>query len=101
MQEREQRLERLLRSAATVKPAARSLPLGFDTRVLAIWRSGAGGNGNAVAELLRRVAVVAATVIVIATATGVREVKKTRDALEPLPNEFAIADTLIQEESWR
>src|SRR5436309_2906401 len=91
-------IDRLLRSAAQMgeeHPAA--MPFGFDTRVVALWRA-ALPTGNGVMQLLRRVAVLSAAVIVISTLTAVREARRSRQQYNELTNEFAIADRAIQDE---
>jgi hypothetical protein len=91
-------IDRLLRSAAQrdeEQPAA--MPFGFDTRVVALWRA-ALPTGNGVVQLLRRVAVLSAAVIVISTLTAVREARQSRQQYSELTNEFAIADRAIQDE---
>jgi hypothetical protein len=91
-------IDRLLRSAAQAHeevPAA--MPFGFDTRVVALWR-GAAPKANGVMSLLRRVALLSAAVIVISTIAAVREASQSRDIGESFTNEFAIADTAIQDE---
>jgi len=92
------KLDRLLRSAAQGRddhsPAA---PFGFDTRVVALWRAG-GKSSNGLSHLLRRVAILASAVIVIATAAAFREFKTQDNLNEPSANEFAIADSVIQDE---
>lgn len=90
--------DRLLRSAAQAgeeHPAA--MPFGFDTCVVALWRA-AMPNGNGVMRLLRRVAVLSTAVIVISTIAAVREANQSREIRESLTNEFAIADSAIQDE---
>lgn len=90
-------LDRLLRSAARVKDdSPAEMPFGFDTRVIALSRG--GGNGSAMAGLLRRVALVAATVIVFASAGAYVEFDRSSDAILSSGNEFAIADSAIQDE---
>ena len=95
-------LDRLLRSAGRASedesPAA---PFGFDTRVMALWRASRAANGNGLARLVRRVAVAAMTVIVIASAAALYEASQEPDADEPYGNEFAIADSAIQSEVFR
>ena len=92
------RLDRLLRSAAQVgDEAPASAPFGFDTRVVALWRASAS-NGNGLARLIGRVAILAMIVIVISTTAAFREFNKSREIGEPLTNEFAIADSTIQNE---
>ena len=91
-------IDRVLRSAAQrgeENPAA--MPFGFDTRVVALWRAGLP-MGNGVMQLLRRVAVLSAAVIVVSTIAAVREANQSREIRGSLTNEFAIADSAIQDE---
>jgi hypothetical protein len=91
-------IDRLLRSAAqTDEEVPPSMPFGFDTRVVALWRAGTS-KGNGVIQLLRRVAVLSIAVIVISTIAAVREANQSREIRESLANEFAIADSAIQDE---
>ena len=96
----DEKLNRLLRSAAQApEDVPTSAPFGFDTRVVALWRAGGkSSNGNGLAQLLQRVAILASAVIVIATAAAFREFKKQDNLNEPSANEFAIADSVIQDE---
>jgi len=90
-------VDRLLRSAARVKddgPA--EMPFGFDTRVIALSRR--KGNGPAMAGLLRRIALAAAAVIVFASAGAYLEFARSGDAAESFANDYAIADSAIQDE---
>ena len=94
-----QSLERLLRSAAQVKDETPvSMPFGFDTRVVALWRAGLGKEGNGLAHLLRQVAVVTVAIIVISTGAAIYELNNERENTEPFTNAFAIADSAIQAE---
>ena len=91
-------IDRLLRSAAHVdEEVPAEMPFGFDTRVIALWRAGAPMT-NGVMQLLRRVAVFSMAVIVISTVAAVREANQNREIRESLTNEFAIADSAIQDE---
>jgi len=91
-------IDRLLRSAAqTDEEVPASMPFGFDTRVVALWRAGTP-KANGVIQLLRRVAVLSIAVIVISTIAAVREANQSREIRESLANEFAIADSAIQDE---
>ena len=82
-------LDRLLRAAAKEKDETPvEMPLGFDTRVVALSRR--NGNGAAFGALLRRVALAAAAVIVLATGGAWVEFNRN--------DEFAIADSAIQDE---
>jgi hypothetical protein len=90
-------LERLLRAAAQAKEdAPAEMPFGFDTRVIALSRR--NGNGSAFAGLLRRVALVAAAVIVFASAGAYFEFDRGADVVIDAGNEYAIADSAIQDE---
>ena len=91
-------IDRLLRSAAQAdEDAPAVMPFGFDTRVVALWRAGSPKQ-NGVIQLLRRVAVLSVAVIVISTIAAVREINQNREIRESFANEFAIADSAIQDE---
>ena len=93
-----EQIDRLLQSAAQVDeeiPAV--MPFGFDTRVVALWRAGMP-KANGVMQLLRRVAVLSIAVIVISTVAAIREANQSREIRESFTNEFAIADSAIQDE---
>jgi hypothetical protein len=95
---KDHKIDRLLRSAALVREEElSSVPFGFDTRVIALWRA-ALPTANGLVSLVRRVAVLSAAVIVISTIAAVREANQSRDIGESFTNEFAIADTAIQDE---
>jgi len=95
---KDHKIDRLLRSAAQVREEeAASMPFGFDTRVIALWRA-ALPRANGIVSLVRRVAVLSAAVIVISTIAAVREANQSREIGESFANEFAIADTAIQDE---
>ena len=90
-------LDRLLRSAARLKDEAPTeMPFGFDTRVISLSRR--NGNGAAFGALLRRVVLIAAGVIVLATTGAYFEFNRNGDAIAASGNEFAIADSIIQDE---
>ena len=93
-----EQIDRLLQSASQADeeiPAA--MPFGFDTRVVALWRAGAP-KANGVMQLLRRVAVLSIAVIVVSTIAAIREANQGREIRESIANEFAIADSAIQDE---
>ena len=95
---KDHKIDRLLRSAAQVREEeAASMPFGFDTRVIALWRT-ALPTANGVMSLVRRVAVLSAAVIVISTIAVLREANQSREIGESFANEFAIADSAIQDE---
>jgi hypothetical protein len=95
---KKEQIDRLLRSAAQVdEDAPAEMPFGFDTRVVVLWRAGAP-KANGLIRLLRRVAVLSIAVIVISTIAAVREINQNREIRESFANEFAIADSAIQDE---
>jgi hypothetical protein len=95
---KDHKISRLLRSAPQAGediPAA--MPFGFDTRVVALWRA-AMPKANGLMPLLRRTALISAVVIVISTIAAIREANQSREIGESFTNEFAIADSAIQDE---
>ena len=93
-----EQIDRLLLSAAQADPEVpAAMPFGFDTRVVALWRAGMP-KANGVMQLLRRVAVLSLAVIVISTIAAIREANQSREIRESFTNEFAIADSAIQDE---
>jgi hypothetical protein len=94
-------LDRLLRSAAGAPgEGTPEVPFGFETRVVALWRSG-GTNANDLAELtrfVRRAGVIAAAVLVMAGAGAYRQLRENAALSLPQANEYAIADSAIQTE---
>jgi len=91
-------IDRLLRSAAQApEEVPVAMPFGFDTRVVALWRASAQ-RPNGLTPLLRRIALLSAAVIVVSTIAAVREAGQSRKMGESLTNEFAIADSAIQDE---
>jgi hypothetical protein len=93
-----EQIDRLLQSAAQADEAVpAAMPFGFDTRVVALWRAGMP-KANGVMQLLRRVAVLSIAVIVISTVAAIREANQSREIRESFANEFAIADSAIQDE---
>ena len=95
---KDRKMDRLLRSAAQVREEGlSSMPFGFDTRVIALWRA-ALPTSNGMVSLVRRVAMLSVAVIVISTIAAVREANQSRKIGESFTNEFAIADTAIQDE---
>jgi hypothetical protein len=96
---KDRQIDRLLRSAAQAgdENIPAPMPFGFDTRVVALWRAGAG-KPNGLTSLLRRIALLSATVIVVSTIAALREAGQSRKVGESFTNEFAIADSAIQDE---
>jgi hypothetical protein len=94
-------LDRLLRSAAQAEDTpAPEAPFGFDTRVVASWRSGLGAATD-VADLtrfLRRTGVIAFAVLALASAAAYRQFSDNAERSTVQTNEYAIADAEIQTE---
>jgi len=92
-------LDRLLRSAAAVpNESPAEIPFGFATRVVALWRAGAGPSreANALTRLLGKVAIVAAAISLVASVAAYRQFSDSEELDEPLANDYAIADSAIQ-----
>ena len=89
-------LERLLRAAAAKKEqeSPNEMPFGFETRVLAGWRSGFDHDLVDVGRLLRRVVLLSLAVIVFAAAGVVHELRGFEDPGEAY-DQYAIADNAI------
>ncbi|MFZ3375941.1 MAG: hypothetical protein WA183_10340 [Chthoniobacterales bacterium] len=93
------KIDRLLRAAALAKEeASLDAPFGFDTRVVALWRAKEKAASLGLARLVRRVAFIAVAVAIVAGAGAYREAGQSRESGEPVANEFAIADSAIQDE---
>ena len=94
-------MDRLLRSAAKApEESAPEAPFGFETRVLAAWRSRHEGF-NDVADLtrfLRRTGAIAFAVLILASAAAYRQFTENVAFSAPQTNEYAIADSQIQTE---
>lgn len=89
-------IDRLLRAAAALpNELPPGMPFGFDTRVVARWRASWPGDPAGLARLLRRVMLIAAALIVLASAGAYRELTRGDDSGEPLGDEYAIADSAI------
>jgi hypothetical protein len=95
---KDEKIDRLLRSAAQMREeTVPAMPFGFDTRVVALWRA-AALRPNGITSLVRRVALLSAAVIAISTIAVLREANQSREIDESFTNEFAIADSAIQDE---
>jgi hypothetical protein len=95
---KDEKINRLLRSAAQAREeTAVTMPFGFDTRVVALWRA-AASRTIGVTSLVRRVAALSAAVIAISAVAVILEAKQNREISESFTNEFAIADSAIQDE---
>lgn len=89
-------LERLLRAAAeTKRDWPNEMPFGFDTRVLAGWRSGGDGDFMRVGRLLRRVVLLSLAVIALASAGLYDELRQSEDLGDLFFDQYAIADSAI------
>ena len=97
-------VDRLFRSAAHAsEPVAGEVPYGFETRVVALWRSGKNGKLD-LAELsrfLRRAGVIASAVLILAGAAAYRQYRDETKFAALATNEYMIADSAIQSEISR
>ena len=92
-------VDRLLRSAGQTQQPDPEIPFGFETRVVAGWRSGHGA-GNDFADLsrfLRRAGLIAVAVLLLASGAAYRQYRDEVKFATPT-NEYAIADSAIQTE---
>src|SRR5437870_13699411 len=90
-----ERIDRLLRSAAQARnETGATMPFGFDTRVVALWRA-AAPRLNGVTSLVRRVAALSIALIVIFTIVAVREASQNCDIGESFTNELTIVEFLL------
>lgn len=93
-------LDRLLRGAAKPAGSARTeAPFGFDTRVVALWRSQrskVAGESGELAYIFRRIAAMALIVTACASAGAYWQLRQNSELGEPLTNAYAIADTAIE-----
>jgi hypothetical protein len=94
-------LDRLFRSAAAAsEPAASEVPYGFETRVVALWRSGKNGRLDLVevSRFVRRAGLIASAVFVLAGAAAYRQYRDETKFAALATNEYMIADSAIQSE---
>ncbi len=91
-------LQRLLKLAATVKEEdiGAGAPFGFDTKVLANWRALRRPVNGELVRFVRRVALVAIAITVIGGAAVYRQMTENDDLTEPLTNDYAMADSVIE-----
>lgn len=97
-------IDRLLRAAAKAPvDAPAEAPFGFETRVVASWRSG-GSAGDDVAEITRflgRAGAIGLAVLLLAGVAAYRQFRDQEFLAGPQTNEYAIADSAIQTEFSR
>ena len=92
-------LDRLLRSAAKApEEPAPEAPFGFDTRVIALARTGNGSASDVIdlTRFLRRTGVIAFAVLALASVAAYRQFAEDAAFIAPQTNEYAIADSAIQ-----
>ncbi len=89
-------LDRLLRAAAaTSRDQPNEMPFGFETRVLAGWRSGLDHDFVHLGRLLRRVVLLSLAVIALASVGVYHELRQSEYPGEPFLDQYEIADTAI------
>jgi len=105
MDKRDSDLDRLLRAAAQEDDSpAQEMPFGFDTRVIATWRSQRSQSGSVfweLAPLFRRIALGATVLMACASAGAFWQVQQNNELDEPTANAYAIADSVIEAGAWQ
>lgn len=97
-------LQRLLRAAAKTESNSESpasMPFGFDTRVVALSRTNHVNGPNGIVRLVGRVAVLAGIILVVGGTASFREIRAVEDIAEATSNDYAIADTAIEDELYQ
>ena len=93
-------LDRLLRAAADApQPESAEAPFGFETRVVALWRSEHLANGTGLrtfTRMFRGVVASALLVTICASAGAYWQFSENDELTEPTANAYAIADTAIE-----
>jgi hypothetical protein len=90
-------LQRLLKMAAAAKEEeVGSAPFGFETRVLAHLRAWPKNENGELGRFVRRVAFIAIAVTVLSGAAVYRQISEEDELNEPLTNDYAIADSMIE-----
>lgn len=91
-------LQRLLKLAATAKEEeiVDGAPFGFDTKVLTNWRALRKIENMDLGRFVRHVALVAIAITVIGGVAGYRQLSESDDLNEPLTNDYAMADSVIE-----
>lgn len=98
MSETKRDIDRLLRSAAQAPDEAPAEPpFGFETRVVALWRS-SKPKANGLGMLFRGIVVSSALIMIVSATATFREYQQGVEAGDVSTNEFAIADSAIQAE---
>ncbi|HEY1582146.1 MAG TPA: hypothetical protein VGF73_03490 [Chthoniobacterales bacterium] len=96
MRDSDPQLDRLLRAAAEARgKRPNEMPYGFDSRVLAHWRAGLKHDFVDIGRLLRRVVYLSLAIIAMAGAGIYHELSIPDPLTDPLGDEYAIADTAI------
>lgn len=98
-------LDRLLRAAAvSAGPVREEAPFGFDTRLVALWRSRGSVNNDGVwdfAAFVGRIAIGAIIVAAAASGGAIWQLKENEDLDEPVTNVYAMADSVIEAGTWQ
>lgn len=99
-------LDRLLRNAASAPRGgdAPEAPFGFDTRVVAAWRSyhvRENGDFRAIALFFKRVALTAVVIGACASAGTVWQWRQSEDLDEATGGAYAMADSVVEAGAWQ
>ena len=104
MDKRDSELDRLLRAASPEGDARPEMPFGFDTRVIATWRSQGRESGTdfwEFARIFRLLTVGAMLLMVCASAGAFWQLQQDDELDEPTANAYAIADSVIEAGTWQ
>lgn len=92
------KLDHLLRAGAPQPESAPEMPLGLDTRVVALARSQRAETARdawEIARLMRRSAIAAAIVILFSSGAAYWQIAQNDETDDALTDAYAIADTAI------
>jgi hypothetical protein len=105
MNKGDEAIDRLLRAAAaSTRSDGTEAPLGFETRVVALWRARRAEKGVdfwQFARVFRRVALGAAIFTAFASAGAFWQFQQNNELDEPTTSAYAIADTAIEAGAWQ
>jgi hypothetical protein len=98
MGKRDTHLTRLLDLAAAARDeeAAGETPFGFDTRIVARWREMKPNDNGDLTRFVRRVALAAIVITILGGIGTYRQLNEDDETGEPLTNDYALVDSVIQ-----
>jgi len=97
-------LDKLFRAAASVpNESSDEMPFGFDTRVLANWRTSRNNGADLwfAARIFRRVVLSAVVVTLCAGSAAWWQLRENEELESPTIDAYAIADNAIEAGTWQ